>query len=65
MYSKAKVAGPPIHPMLVAFPIAFYSTACVAYVVYTFVLSDPFLFQIAYVANVAGVMTALIAAVPG
>jgi uncharacterized membrane protein len=30
LYSKAKVAGHPLHPMLVAFPVAFYTGAFVA-----------------------------------
>ena len=65
MYSKAKIAGHPVHPMLVAFPIAFYTAACVAYVFYAVSFVDPFWFRLAYVANIAGVVTALVAAVPG
>jgi hypothetical protein len=30
LYSKAKVAGHPLHPMLVAFPVAFYTGAFAA-----------------------------------
>ncbi len=33
MYSKAKVDGRPVHPMLVAFPIAFYTGALVGFAV--------------------------------
>lgn len=64
MYSKAKIAGHPIHPMLVAFPIAFYVTACAAYLFY-FSGSEIFWFRLAFVANVAGVISALVAAIPG
>jgi uncharacterized membrane protein len=64
MYSKAKIAGHPIHPMLVAFPIAFYVASCAAYIIYS-AGSDPFWFQVGYIANAAGVITALLAAVPG
>lgn len=31
MYSKAKIAGHPIHPMLVAFPITFYIVSLIAF----------------------------------
>jgi len=34
MYSKAKVGGHPVHPMLVAFPVASYTGALVGFVVY-------------------------------
>ena len=34
MYSKVKIAGHPIHPMLVAFPVAFYTATLVCYLVY-------------------------------
>jgi uncharacterized membrane protein len=27
MYSRVKVFGHPVHPMIVAYPIAFYTTA--------------------------------------
>jgi len=64
MYAKAKIAGHPIHPMLVAFPIAFYVGTLVAFVVY-WIDRDPFWFHIGVVANVVGLVTALLAAVPG
>jgi len=64
MRSKVKIAGHPIHPMLVAFPVAFYTAALVCYIVYSF-NGDPFWFKVAVVANFAGVITALAAAIPG
>jgi uncharacterized membrane protein len=64
MYSKLKLLGHPLHPMLVAFPIALYTAAFVAYAVYAW-QGDPFWFQVAFTANVAGVVTALVTAVPG
>jgi uncharacterized membrane protein len=64
MYSKIKIAGHPIHPMLIAFPVAFYTAALVCYIVYNSNM-DVFWFKVAYVANAAGVVTALVAAVPG
>ena len=64
MYSKAKIAGHPIHPMLVAFPVAFYTGALVSYIVYNS-NGDPFWFRVGMVANIAGVVMALLAAIPG
>jgi uncharacterized membrane protein len=65
MYSKATVRGHPIHPMLVAFPIAFYVTSLAAFLVFQFVNQDIFWFRLAYFCTYAGVVTALVAAVPG
>ena len=33
MYSKAKIMGHPVHPMLVTFPIAFYSSTLIAFII--------------------------------
>jgi uncharacterized membrane protein len=64
MYSKVKLLGHPVHPMLVAYPIAFYTSTFVAYLIYTFG-GDPFWFKVAVVANIAGVVMAAITAIPG
>ncbi|HET7545106.1 MAG TPA: DUF2231 domain-containing protein [Polyangiaceae bacterium] len=64
MYSKAKVLGHPIHPMLVGFPVAFYTGTLVAFIVYAATM-DLFWFRLACVVNWAGVGTAALAAVPG
>ena len=64
LYSKAKVAGHPLHPMLVAFPVAFYVGALVSFIAYA-LTDDPFWFRVGYVSNVGGVIMALVAAVPG
>lgn len=64
MYSKARVAGHPIHPMLVAFPIAFY-TATVAMLLAYIGTLEAFWYRVAMVAAVAGIVTALVAVVPG
>jgi uncharacterized membrane protein len=64
LYSKAKLLGHPIHPMLVAFPITFFSSTLLGSIAYL-ATSDRDWFRLAYFANVAGVVTALIAAVPG
>jgi uncharacterized membrane protein len=64
MHSKVKVLGHPIHPMLVAFPITFYTSTLVAFIVYA-ATRNPFWFQVGTLTNWAGVATALLAAVPG
>ncbi len=64
MYSRVKIAGHPVHPMLVSFPIAFYTATFASYITYA-VNGDPFWFRAAYAANFAGVIMALVAAIPG
>lgn len=64
MYSRAKILGHPIHPMLVGFPVAFYTGALLSYIVYA-VNRDPFWFHIGVVSNIAGVVGAVLAAIPG
>lgn len=64
MYSKARIAGHPIHPMLVAFPLTFY-TATVATLLAYIGTREAFWYRSAMVANLAGIATAVIAALPG
>jgi uncharacterized membrane protein len=64
MYSKVKLFGHPVHPMFVSFPIAFYTATFVGFVGYA-INENPFWYKVAYYANWAGVLTALLAAVPG
>ena len=64
MYSKARVAGHPIHPMLVAFPIAFY-TATLATLLAYIGTHQSFWFRVAMIANIAGIVMAVIAVIPG
>lgn len=64
MYSKVKILGHSVHPMLVAFPVAFYTATLVTFIVYA-LSADPFWFRFATVCNWAGVATAGLAAVPG
>jgi uncharacterized membrane protein len=64
MYSKARIAGHPIHPMIVVFPIAFY-TATVATLLAYVGTHEVFWYRVAMVANIAGIITAVIAVVPG
>lgn len=65
MYSKAKIANHPIHPMLVAFPIVFYTMTLVSFFMYQFISPREFWYQMAYFNNMAGVAFAVLAAVPG
>ncbi|WP_415063071.1 DUF2231 domain-containing protein [Bdellovibrio sp.] len=65
MYSKAKIAGHPIHPMLVGFPITFYVMTFLGFLTYQTISSDIFWFKLGYFCNFAAVITALVAAVPG
>jgi uncharacterized membrane protein len=64
MYSKAKLLGHPVHPMLVGFPVAFYTATLASYGAYA-ATGDHFWFQLGVVANLAGVVGAAFAAVPG
>jgi uncharacterized membrane protein len=64
MKSKVSLVGYAIHPMLVSFPIAFYAASTVCFVVFQ-VVKDPFWFQVGYIAGIAGVATAVLAAIPG
>jgi uncharacterized membrane protein len=64
MYSKIKILGHPIHPMLVAYPIAFYTATLACYIVYNSG-HNVFWFKVAYVANLAWVIIAVVSALPG
>jgi uncharacterized membrane protein len=64
MYSKVKLAGHPIHPMLVAFPVTFYTTTLIGFVAYA-LTDNLFWWHVGLWSNVAGVVTAVVAALPG
>jgi uncharacterized membrane protein len=64
MYTKARIAGHPIHPMLVAFPIALYVATVAALLVHVGT-HDPFWYRVALYSNIGGVVMALVAAIPG
>jgi len=53
-----------VHPMIVAYPIAFYTASLVCYLAYAS-NDNPFWFRVGVVANGAGVVMALVAAIPG
>lgn len=64
MYTKARIAGHPIHPALIAFPVAFYTATVVALLVHVGT-GDPFWYRVAMWTNVSGVVMAAVAAIPG
>lgn len=64
MYSKIKLAGHPVHPMLVAFPIASYTGTLVGYAVYA-ANGHQFWLNLAIALNLIGVCSAAAAALPG
>lgn len=64
MLTKARIKGHPIHPMLIAFPVALYTATVVAIVVHLGT-GDPFWYRGAVWTNIAGVVMAAVAALPG
>jgi uncharacterized membrane protein len=64
MHSKARIAGHPIHPMLIAFPVALYVATVVTLLVHV-ATNDAFWYRVAMWSNIGGVVMAAIAAVPG
>jgi nitrite reductase/ring-hydroxylating ferredoxin subunit/uncharacterized membrane protein len=64
MRSTASLRGHPIHPALIPFPIAFLIGA-LAFDVAGYGLASPPLWRTAFYLNAAGIVTGLIAAVPG
>ncbi len=64
MYTKAAVARHPIHPMLIAFPVALYVVTVVALFVHLGT-KDVFWYRAAFWTCLAGVVMAAVAAIPG
>lgn len=64
MKSKASIKSHPIHPILVAFPIAFFSGAFL-FDVLSLLLQNGNLWLVGYYLLIAGIIGALVAAVPG
>ncbi|CAN5565009.1 hypothetical protein BH10BDE1_BH10BDE1_29410 [soil metagenome] len=62
--SVAQLMGHAIHPILVAFPITFYAIATASFI--TFAVNDSaFWFRVGFYASLAGVIAAVVAAIPG
>ncbi len=64
MKSKASIQGHPIHPMLIGFPIAFF-TGTLVFDLVGFVTDNEELWKVAYYLELSGIITAVAAAVPG
>src|SRR5688572_6801044 len=65
MRSKASIKSHPLHPILVGFPIAFYTAAFICDLLILLQGGGAELRATAYYANGAAVVSALLAAVPG
>ncbi len=64
MESRIKIAGHPIHPMLIVFPLGLLATA-VAFDIAGMVSDDNTWFTISFWMIAAGIIGALVAALPG
>lgn len=64
MQSKVKIFGHSVHPMLVSFPIAFFTGTLLCAIVYAST-GNIFWFKVEFVANCAGVLMAIAATLPG
>jgi len=63
MKSRANIKGHPLHPILVSFPIAFF-TGTLVFDVLGWIFKNDF-YQTALYLEIAGLCTAIIAAIPG
>lgn len=63
MISKLRFVGRPLHPMIVAFPMAFFVATVAALLAYLST-SDIFYYRAGMIANVSGVALALAAMLP-
>jgi len=64
MKSKVTVKSHPLHPILISFPIAFFTGTAVCHLI-GWILNKSELLQTAFYLNVAGIAFGLLAAVPG
>lgn len=64
MRTRARIAGHPIHPMLIAFPVAFYVATVVTLLAYV-ATGNAFWYRVAMWSNIAAVVMAVVAALPG
>lgn len=65
MASPASIGGHPIHPMIIPFPIALWVFSLVADVIYVWRGNPVWKNWIAFYALLAGIIAAVVAAVPG
>jgi uncharacterized membrane protein len=64
MKSKAHIKSHPLHPILIPFPIAFFTGTAVCHLA-GWIMDKQHLLQTAYYLNIGGIVFALLAAVPG
>ncbi len=64
MYSKVTIAGHPVHPMLIGYPVVCYTGTLVGFAVYA-ANGNQFWLNLAIALNAVGVGGALLAALPG
>ncbi len=64
MYSKITIAGHPVHPMLIAFPVTCYTGTLIGFAVYA-ANGHLFWLNLGIALSVVGVGGAVLAAVPG
>src|SRR6266566_8239823 len=64
MESRIEIAGHPLHPMLIVFPLGLLATA-VAFDIAALVSSDNGWFNISFWIMAAGILGGLLAALPG
>src|SRR4029079_5654622 len=64
MKSKVNIKSHPLHPILVPFPIAFFTGTLISHLV-GWLMNMPDLLRTAYFLNIVGIGFALLAAVPG
>src|SRR5215212_4939955 len=64
MRSKAHIKSHPLHPILIGFPIAFFTGTVLSHAA-GWLLDKPALVQTAYYLNIAGIAFAVLAAIPG
>ncbi len=64
MHSKVTILGHPVHPMLVAYPIAFNTATLAGFVAYA-LIPDLFWLKLTIAVNAAAVVMSVVAAIPG
>jgi uncharacterized membrane protein len=64
LYSRVRIAGHPLHPMLIAFPVTFYTATLLSFAAYA-ATGDLFWWRMGLWSNVTAVLSAVVAAVPG
>ena len=65
MHSKVSIAKHPLHPALVALPIGLLVWAFVADLIYLGTDKNPTWYDISFYSGIAGIVMALVAALPG